>query len=128
MLDYAVDGIESTPAQWWLPDARQTSFRDSVTLHRKGEFILPVTVEIVFTDHTRLREHWDGADRWHTFSYTRAAKIVSAEIDPDHAIALDIDQFNNSRTVAASNGPARKLTTLWLSTLQLTAQLAGWLI
>ncbi len=66
ILDYTVDSISSDPAQWWLPepkDKKQIQYLSTVYLHRKGDFILPVTVEIVFDDGTRLRERWDGAIR-----------------------------------------------------------------
>ena len=34
---------------------------------------------------------WDGKDRWHRFSWDRKAKLVSAEVDPDHGYWLDRD-------------------------------------
>ena len=60
--------------------------------------------------------------------YLTEAHIVSAEIDPRHVQQLDLDRFNNSRTVAANKVPARKLTNLWLSAQQAAEQVAGWLI
>jgi hypothetical protein len=143
ILDYTVDSISSDPAQWWQPesqsqsqsqskDKKQTQYLSTVYLHRKGDFILPVTVEIVFNDGTRLREHWDGGlrdqDRWTKFTYTRNAKIISAEIDPDHIIPLDSNLFNNSYTTSRNPIPARKLTNLWLSFNQLIAQLVTWIV
>jgi hypothetical protein len=143
ILDYTVDSISSDPAQWWQPesqsqsqsqskDKKQTQYLSTVYLHRKGDFILPVTVEIVFNDGTRIREHWDGGlrdqDRWTKFTYTRNAKIISAEIDPDHIIPLDSNLFNNSYTTTRNPIPARKLTNLWLSFNQLVAQLVTWIV
>jgi hypothetical protein len=128
VLDYSVDNISSGPERWWLPDTKQSTFRDAVTLRRKGDFILPVTLEVVFTDGSRLREHWDGADRWKTFTYLRGAKILSAEIDPDHTVLLDKNVFNNSITQKVNPVPARKLTTLYGSYLQLVSQLLTWVI
>jgi Peptidase family M1 domain len=131
VLDYAIDNVSTDPVQWWLPppkDPTQIVYRNAVHLHRKGDFILPVTVEIVFTDGTRLREHWDGIDRWTAFIYNRNAKIQSAEIDPDHTILLDANFFNNSYTTTPNRLPARKLTNLWLTVQQLAAQLTAWLI
>jgi Peptidase family M1 domain len=143
ILDYTVDSISSDPAQWWQPesqsksqseskDKKQTQYLSTVYLHRKGDFILPVTVEIVFNDGTRIREHWDGGlrdqDRWIKFTYTRNAKIISAEIDPDHIIPLDSNLFNNSYTTTRNPLPARKLTNIWLSFNQLIAQLVTWIV
>jgi hypothetical protein len=132
VLDYAVDNISSDPAKWWLPNSKDKILRDTVTIHRVGDFILPVTLEVVFSDGSKVREHWDPAsstnDRWKTFTYERTASIVSAEIDPDHTNKLDVSRFNNSRTVDGNGVPARKLTNLWMSWLQLGSQLAGWLV
>jgi hypothetical protein len=131
LLDYTVDKIFSVPAQWWLPepkDKKQIQYLSTVYLHRKGDFILPVTVEIVFDDGTRIRERWDGVDRWTKFSYTRNAKVVSAEIDPDHTILLDANFFNNSYTTNWNPVPARKLSNLWLSFNQLLAQAVAWIV
>ncbi len=134
-VDYAIDSITSSPVQWWLPepsDPKKVQYLSTVYLHRKGDFTLPITVEIVFSDGTRLREHWDGGvsdqERWTKFTYTRNAKVISAEIDPDQIVLLDTDFFNNSYTVAANPDPARKLTNIWLSAQQLVAQLAAWFV
>jgi hypothetical protein len=131
LLDYAVDRVTSDPVQWWLPepkDKKQIQYLDTVILRRKGDFILPVTVEITFSDGTRQREQWNGADRWTKFTYARNAKIRSAEIDPDHTVLLDKNLFNNSYTTEPRRLPARKLTNIWLSVEQLLAQLVTWIV
>jgi len=129
ILDYAIDSISSDPAQWWLPDdAKSKQYRDTVVVHRKGDFVLPVTVEVVFEDGTRVREQWDGVDRWTRFTYLRGSKIVSAEVDPDHVVLLDTDLFNNSVTTKTSNLPVRKISAVWTSCMQLLAQFASWIV
>ena len=131
VLDYTVDSVSSDPVQWWLPepkDKKQVQYLSTVYLRRKGDFILPVTAEIVFDDGTRLREHWDGVDRWVKFTYTRNAKIISAEIDPDHTVLIDRDFFNNSYTSKANGIPARKISNIWISLQQLLAQLTSWIV
>jgi hypothetical protein len=131
VLDYAVDHVSSDPAQWWLPepnDKKQIQYLSSVYLRRKGDFILPVTAEIIFDDGTRLQEHWDGFDRWTKFTYMRNAKILSVEVDPDHIVLLDKDFFNNSYVTTPNNIPARKLSNIWLSLQQLLAQLSSWIV
>jgi len=134
VLDYAVDSVSSSPVEWWVPEPKdknarkQVPYLNTIYLHRKGDFVLPVTVEIVFDDGTRIRDSWDGADRWKKLSYVRKAKVVSAEIDPDHAVLLDVDLFNNSYTTKPIGIPARKLATIWESAQQLFALLAAWLV
>jgi hypothetical protein len=60
--------------------------------------------------------------------YVKNAKIVSAEIDPDHTVMLDIDHFNDSYTTKANPVPARKVTNLWMSSLEGLEQMVGWLV
>jgi hypothetical protein len=130
ILDYTVDSISSDSPQWWLPEPKdkKNQYLSTVYLHRKGDFILPVTAEIVFDDGTHIRERWNGVDRWTKFTYTRNAKIISAEIDPDHTVLLDSNFFNNSYTTVSNPIPARKLTNLWLSFNQLLAQFVAWIV
>jgi hypothetical protein len=129
VLDYAVDSMTSSLQQWWLPHSKGNGlYTDSVVIHRKGDFLLPVTVEIVFDDGTKVREHWDGVDRWTRFTYTKKAKIVSAEVDPDHVVLLDANFYNNSMTVHGSTIPARKLAALWLGIVQMMSQMASWIV
>jgi len=133
VLDYSVDSVSSSPVQWWLPEPKdknakkQLFYLSTIYLRRKGDFVLPVTVEIVFDDGTRLRDHWDGIDRWKKLTYVRNARVVSAEIDPDHAVFLDVDLFNNSYTTKANGIPARKFTNMWAAMQQFMAQLAAWI-
>ena len=99
-----------------------------MVVHRKGEFLFPVEVEIKFDDGSHLREHWDGRDRWTRFSYDKKARLVSAEVDPDHKVWLDVDFFNNSRRAGFSSGEARrKLANYWMTFWQLVAQVLGWM-
>lgn len=134
VLDYAVDSIDSSPVQWWLPaesDLKakdKTQYLDTVVLRRRGDFILPVTVEVVFSDGSSLRDSWDGVDRWKKFAYTRSGRIVSAEIDPDHIVPLDSDVLNNSITTAPNYLPTQKLAAIWVTLHQLAAQLAAWIV
>ena len=129
VLDYAVDGVSSEPvSQPGSHDAKPTQYLSTVNLRRKGDFVLPVTAEIVFEDGSRLREHWDGVDRWTRFTYTRNAKIASVEIDPDHVVPLDRDLFNNSTNKRSDTVPANKLSAMWLVFQQLAQQLFAWVV
>ncbi|MGH9432193.1 MAG: M1 family metallopeptidase [Terriglobia bacterium] len=132
MLDYAIEKIGSDRADWYLPrvpkvQKGKTLYNDQVLVRRKGTFILPVEVEIKFDNGEKVREHWDGKDRWARFTYLRKAKVVSAEIDPDHKIWLDSNFFNNSQTAAAHQGATRKLSNDWLFLTQFFEQLLAWL-
>ena len=92
-------------------------YRTEVVVERRGEFVHPVTVELVFEDGERLRHEWDGQSRWIRFVEVRAAKLASAEVDPDHLLALDVEPLNNSIRL----DPDRK------STAKMIAHLVFWL-
>ena len=90
---------------------------------------MPVEVEIVFViaEHEeKVREHWDGKNRWTRFSYLKKAKVVSAEIDPDHTVQIDRNDFNNSFVVEANGKPTNKLSTYWLFVTQWVSQAMAW--
>ena len=100
-------------------------YRTEVVVERRGEFIHPVTVELVFADGERLRHEWDGVSKWIRYVETRASKLVSAEVDPDHLMDLDIDPLNNSFRLESARAPASKMVAhlvFWLQNLfELTA-------
>ena len=138
VLDYKVSKIDSFPANWYENDKKSagkkedknTVYQSDVWLQRKGDFVMPVEVEIVFKDDDnhleKIREHWDGVSRWTKFSYQKKAKVISAEIDPDHKIHLDRDNFNNSYAEKADKAPVRKVTNYWLFITQWAGQFAAW--
>jgi hypothetical protein len=104
----------------------QTEYVDNVWIHRKGDFVMPVDVEIKFDNGDKVREHWDGQDRWVRYAYQKKAKIESVEVDPDHKINFDRNNFNNSQTAEPGAAPARKLTNYWTCISQFCAQLLAW--
>jgi len=81
-----------------------------VKVRRLGEFIFPVEIEIVFDNNEKIREHWDGKDYWKKLEYIKPAKLISATVDPDGLIPLDINFTNNSRTVKTQSLGVNKLT------------------
>jgi hypothetical protein len=63
------------------------------------------------------------------YSYQKKAKLKSVEVDPDHKIQFDRNEFNNSKTMEANGAPARKLANYWTCIGQFFAQfLAWWLV
>jgi hypothetical protein len=130
VLDYEVVKPSSYPVNWFHENLKEkkgeTEYISNVWIHRKGEFVLPVDVEIKFDNGEKIREHWDGQDRWARFSYQKKAKLVSAEIDPDHKIFFDRNNFNDSYTLEANGRPARKLANYWTFVSQLFAQVLAW--
>jgi hypothetical protein len=135
VLDYEVSKINSFPVNWYedakkgagkKKDDKDTVYHSVVALHRKEDFVLPVELEVKFSNGKKVREHWDGQSRWVKFEYEKKAKVESAEIDPDHKILIDRNQFNNSRTAEPNPKPARKLTNYWLFVTQWFGQALAW--
>jgi aminopeptidase N len=133
VMDYKVLRVESFPVNWYeeekksaKKDDKDTVYRSNVWLQRKEDFVMPVEVEIKFDNGEKVREHWDGASRWTKFTYEKKAKVESAEIDPDHKVLIDRDDFNNSYTAEANGKPARKVSNYWLVMTQWAGQALAW--
>jgi hypothetical protein len=127
VLDYEILSASSEPVD---PDAKESDkvYRSEIVVHRKGDFIFPVEVEIRFDNGEKIRERWDGRDRWIRYTYQKKAKVVSAEVDPGHRIALDVDFFNNNRLVKGDTGARRKIANYWTMVTQFLAAAASWLV
>ena len=140
-MDYSVMGLESFPVDWYVnkdkdkdkdkdkkdkKDKKDTLYQSYVSLRRKDDFVMPVVVEITFDNGEKVREHWDGQGRWIRFSYQKKAKIVSAELDPDHTVLIDRNEFNNSYTDEPNGKPAHKVANYWLFLTQLVSQVLIW--
>ena len=132
VMDYRVSRVESFPVNWYeekkdsKKDDKNSVYRSFVWVHRREDFVMPVEVEVKFDNGETLREHWDGASRWTKFEYEKKAKVVSAEIDPDHKIQIDRNNFNNSNTAEANPKPARKLETYFMFLSQWLGQALAW--
>jgi hypothetical protein len=149
IMDYSVMGLDSFPVDWYAEkkekardrdrdkdkdkdkkdkkDAKHdTVYQSYVSLLRKEDFLMPVVVEITFDNGEKVREHWDGQGRWIRFSYQKKAKIVSAELDPDHTVQIDRNEFNNSYTVESNGKPAHKVANYWMFLTQLLSQALSW--
>ena len=81
--------------------------------------MFPVDVVVTFKNGDKVRERWDGRDRWKLFVYERTAEALSAEIDPERVLLLDVNYANNSRTLEPAGGrAATKWTLKWMVWLQ----------
>lgn len=111
VFDYGVDSLNAAPVQ--------SGFRSTVVVRRYGEATFPIDVRVTFDDGERVTEHWEGVDRWKMYSYVRPASVVSAEVDPDHVLLLDVNYTNNSKTLQPSTArAATKWSLKWMVWLQ----------
>ncbi len=132
VLDYEVGKVQSVRHDWYEtnPPAGkpgETVYDSTVLVHRKGDFIFPVTVQVNFDNGEAVREQWDGRDRWTRFNYSKKAKVVSAEVDPDHIVWLDHDLFNNSLRAQPVPAARHKLTGYVVVCWQFIAEALAWL-
>lgn len=83
-----------------------------------------VALRVVFADGQQRTDWWDGRDERRTFRYHSQTRAVSAVVDPDRVLLLDLDQTNNSRTFAPRRGAAATrwgtIYLLWLEHLLLS--------
>jgi hypothetical protein len=133
VMGYKVLKIESFPVNWYQDkksgvgkEDKNTVYRSDVWLHRKNAFVMPVDVEIKFDNGEKVREHWDGVSRWTKFSYEKKAKVESAEVDPDHKIQIDRDNFDNSYIKETNKKPVHKVENYWLFITQWAGQALAW--
>jgi aminopeptidase N len=134
VLDYEVLNVNSYPLDWFeekdKKDAKKanddTVYQSYISVHRKGDFVTPIEIEVKFDDGGKVREHWDGQSRWTRFGYQKKSKVVSAEINPDHTVQFDRDNFNNSKLAEPNPKPTHKISTYWLFVTQWIGQAMAW--
>jgi hypothetical protein len=134
VMDYEVLDIQSFPVDWYQEKKgredkkadKDTVYQSYVSVHRKEDFVMPIEVEVKFDNGEKIREHWDGKSRWTRFSYQKKAKVISAEIDPDHTVQIDRNNFNNSYVVEPNPKPTFKLSNYWLFLTQWLSQAMAW--
>ena len=85
-------------------------FRTTVVVRRYGEAIFPVDLLVTFKNGERATEPWDGRERWKTYVYERPSQALSAQVDPNRVLLLDVNATNNSRTLEPQ---ARRAATKW---------------
>jgi aminopeptidase N len=116
VFDYGVEDLKSTN--------EEGVFHTSAVVRRYGEGVFPVDVRVTFASGEQINEHWDGRDRWKVYSYDRPVSAISAQVDPERVLLLDINRTNNSRTLAPRNAEAATKWSLkwmvWLQHLLLT--------
>ena len=131
VFDYGVQALTSRPAggRGFFGDGPERAFagrtdsrerfHTTVVARRHGEGLFPVDVIVTFEDGETVRERWDGRARWTLFEYDRPSRAVSAQVDPDRVLLLDVDYTNNSYTLAPrADEAARKWSLAWLAWLQ----------
>ena len=111
VFDYGIQELRSTRAPG--------GFHTTAVVRRYGEAMFPVDLLVTFTNGERVVERWDGRDRWKTYSYDRSSAAITAEVDRNRVLLLDVNGTNNSKTLAPQGGrAATKWAAKWTAWLE----------
>ena len=91
-----------------------------VVVRQNGTLITPVEIEVRFEDNQTQRVVWDGKGERKTFTFEDKPRVVSAQIDPEQKIYLDLNMLNNSMTRYPNIKPLLKYASKgqnWMQTL-----------
>jgi Peptidase family M1 domain len=96
-----------------------SGYRTTVVVRREGEGIFPVDVRVVLENAQEVRWQWDGRDRWKMFEADSPVRAVSAQVDPERTLLLDVNYTNNSKSLAPkAEAASRRWSLTWLIWLQ----------
>jgi hypothetical protein len=111
-------GTGGTPA-YAVSEGARGRYRTTVAVRRYGDGQFPVEIRVDFENGEQARWQWDGVDRWKLFEVEKPTRAVSAQVDPDHVLLLDV-RYTNNTAALAPKGPqaARKWSLTWLVWLQ----------
>lgn len=111
------------------PDAKPGSgpypWLTRVLVARRGAAV-PQTLVVKFADGSEARAQFDGSARWQRFTWTRDARAVSAQLDPDGKHWLDVSKADDSRLLQPDSTASRRWSADAATVLQtLFAQLVN---
>ncbi len=118
LLEDVNDSTDVSDSESDSTDEEQTVYKNKVIISREGEVIFPVEVLIKFEGGDEKWEMWDGKERYVVFEYTSEKRVISAEVDPQRKIWLDVNFINNGKTIKSSRAPTLKYSTRWLFWMQ----------
>ena len=72
-------------------------FRSEVVVRRYAGHV-PERVTVTFADASTETVDFPVEDRWHRWVFERPSKVVSAQMDPDREILLDLNKLDDGRT------------------------------
>jgi hypothetical protein len=118
VFDYAVESVTSRPGD-------DGEFLSDIVVRRNGDGIFPVTILVTLANGEQRRFSWDGGGRWHRVTVEHASRAVSAQVDPEQILLVDINLTNNSFT---TDPQARRAATKWAAAwmVWLQDQLLAW--
>lgn len=142
VLDYSVASVQNMkrPNSFGLfgePFSKDLSYvkgeltdeyNTKVVLHRFGDLVIPVDVRIEFENGELIEDQWSGLTNSKTYSYNSSSRIISAIVDPEYKIRVDMDVNNNSYTVIQERKTLWKYGLKALNWVQNTLQSVSFLM
>ncbi|MEP7195732.1 MAG: M1 family metallopeptidase [Saprospiraceae bacterium] len=130
IFDYSVEQIsnEAKPQRagildnYSIPNHDQDVklYSSEVHVQRLGDWIFPVELLVRFEDGSTKLIHWSGEEGMKQFHFEEKTKVISAQIDPEDKVLLDLNINNNSltlnKTVAYNNKFTAKFV-FWIQSL-----------
>jgi len=95
-LDYSVKSISLEENR--TIESENKWFTNQVIVTREGEFIIPTEIQLVFTNRDTLFKKWNGKDSILVLKFPGPSPLVSAWVDPEQKLWLDLNWTNNSLT------------------------------
>lgn len=123
VFDYSLDGLTSMPGAAGLTETTVTITRRGngrfAVHHEGGDSDRTMPVRVRFADGAEVRDVFDGAAPSVTLVYSTKTAAVSAAVDPDVMLLLDVSRQNNAIVRDAPLAPlGLRLALHWLAWLQ----------
>jgi hypothetical protein len=122
VFDYAVADLQSRPAAGLVETTLTIARRGTgvfTTGGAAGGRNLSMPLRVRFADGTEVRDFFDGAAQSTALVYTAKSAAVSATIDPDVILLLDLNRANNAIVRDAGTVPLGiRLALNWMAWLQ----------
>jgi hypothetical protein len=118
LIDIRADSSEDNSDEREPSEKEKSLYNNKVVIAREGEVIFPVEILVKLDNGEELWEKWDGKDRYIVYEYESENKVISAEVDPERKVWLDINFINNGKTIAVNRAATFKYTARWLFWMQ----------
>jgi hypothetical protein len=86
-----------------------TPYFSRVVVRRLGTIVFPVDILLRYEGREPERVTWDGQATWKEITRRGPHRLVSAHIDPDRRITLEVSRLNSDRRV----DPSAHVATVW---------------
>jgi hypothetical protein len=124
ICDYAVKKIKSEEIGN-SKNKKEKLYETTVEIWRNGEISMPVEVQIEMENGEKLKERWEGKEKWVKLKLKTKAKIKSATLGPKYVNILDVNINNNALSTKPYRWPNFKFLSDYLFWMESVVQ---WMI